>query len=246
MPLPPRSEKFHTLQNGACIQAYLICRVLDAPGIADDYYLSLLDWSASNILAVGLGNAVYLWNATSGSVQELCQVSDEGDSISSVSWCADGTHLAIGDSIGRLHLWDVEDGTRVRLLKPPSFHTAERSVLLGSRIGSMSWNDFLISGGSRDGLIRNHDIRAQKSLSSEWKGHDGDVCGLKWSGNGQQLGSGGNDNLVNIWDARSSIAKFTKTEHVAAVKVFHLRTSRSVGNRLVSLAIEFAGYRWRQ
>ena len=43
-------------------------KVLDAPDLQDDYYLNLLDWSSQNILAVGLGTAVYLWNAST------CQV----------------------------------------------------------------------------------------------------------------------------------------------------------------------------
>lgn len=43
-------------------------KVLDAPDLQDDYYLNLLDWSSQNVLAVGLGTAVYLWNAST------CQV----------------------------------------------------------------------------------------------------------------------------------------------------------------------------
>jgi cell division cycle 20, cofactor of APC complex len=34
------------------------------------------------------------------------------------------------------------------------------------------------------------------------------------------LASGGNDNLVQIWDARSSQPRSTKTNHMAAVKVY--------------------------
>lgn len=37
-------------------------KVLDAPGMADDFYLNLMDWSAKNILAVGLEDTVYIWN----------------------------------------------------------------------------------------------------------------------------------------------------------------------------------------
>ena len=36
-------------------------KVLDAPALQDDFYLNLVDWSASNVLAVGLGTCVYLW-----------------------------------------------------------------------------------------------------------------------------------------------------------------------------------------
>jgi hypothetical protein len=35
-------------------------QVLDAPSLQDDFYLNLVDWSASNVLAVGLGSSVYV------------------------------------------------------------------------------------------------------------------------------------------------------------------------------------------
>ncbi|CAF2132692.1 BnaA03g52090D [Brassica napus] len=55
-------------------------------------------------------------------------------------------------------------------------------------------------------------------------GHTQEVCGLKWSGSGQQLASGGNDNVVHIWDR--SVASSNSTtqwlhrleEHTSAVK----------------------------
>jgi cell division cycle 20-like protein 1, cofactor of APC complex len=36
-------------------------KILDAPNLQDDFYLNLVDWSSSNILAVGLADTVYLW-----------------------------------------------------------------------------------------------------------------------------------------------------------------------------------------
>ena len=43
-------------------------RILDAPGLQDDFYLNLVDWSAQNILAVALESSVYVWNATTSTV----------------------------------------------------------------------------------------------------------------------------------------------------------------------------------
>lgn len=43
-------------------------KVLDAPLLQDDYYLNLVDWSSSNVLAVALGSAVYLWSACTSKV----------------------------------------------------------------------------------------------------------------------------------------------------------------------------------
>lgn len=59
-------------------------KVLDAPELADDFYLNLVDWGAQGVLAVGLGESVYLWNSESGKVEQLCRL--DGDSVTSVGW----------------------------------------------------------------------------------------------------------------------------------------------------------------
>ena len=76
-------------------------RILDAPDLLDDYYLNLLSWSDTNVLAVALSQTVYLWNAETGAIDELCNVEGEGPDahISSVSWIQEGGgHLAVGTS----------------------------------------------------------------------------------------------------------------------------------------------------
>jgi len=45
------------------LEAQTAYKVLEAPAIMDDFYLHLVDWSSQNVLAVGLTNFVYLWNA---------------------------------------------------------------------------------------------------------------------------------------------------------------------------------------
>ncbi|GMH31860.1 hypothetical protein Nepgr_033704 [Nepenthes gracilis] len=52
-------------------------RTLDAPDLLDDFYLNLMDWGSSNILAIALGSTVYLWDASSGSTSKLVMVDDE-------------------------------------------------------------------------------------------------------------------------------------------------------------------------
>lgn len=44
--------------------------MLDAPELQDDFYLNLVDWSAQNVLAVGLGSCVYLWSACTSQVSK--------------------------------------------------------------------------------------------------------------------------------------------------------------------------------
>ena len=58
------------------------------------------------------------------------------------------------------------------------------------------------------------------------RGHAQEVCGLKWSPSGTQLASGGNDNILNVWDDRYASSATHATDqalyrldaHQAAVK----------------------------
>lgn len=92
--------------------------------------MNLVDWSSLNVLAVGLGNCVYLWNASTNKVisfsrfpfpveskryfwlddwllcmqvVKLCELGIH-DSVCSVSWAHRGTHLAVGTSNGELQV----------------------------------------------------------------------------------------------------------------------------------------------
>lgn len=44
-------------------------------------------------------------------------------------------------------------------------------------------------------------VRTREHRSSILVGHSQEVCGLKWASSGSQLASGGNDNLLFVWDA---------------------------------------------
>eukprot|EP00963_Diacronema_lutheri_P003842 scaffold287_cov337-Pavlova_lutheri.AAC.205 len=185
-------------------------RILDAPEILDDYYLNLLDWNCKNVLAVALSSTVYLWNAESGDIQQLCQMSDEDDYISSVQWAPDGKHISVGTSTNEVQIWDAE---RVRQIRSLRGHAA--------RVSSLAWNGPLLCSGGRDSVIMQHDVRIREHVTATLRSHEQEVCGLKWSPNGQQLASGGNDNLLHIWDA-NSMSSGTHvhriTGHQAAVK----------------------------
>lgn len=195
-------------------------RVLDAPGMVDDFYLNLISWSSLNIVAVALGESTYTWRADTGSVTHLGDVADE-TYVSSVEFSGDGAFLAIGTGAGVVELWDMETGTKLRNM---SGHQAQ--------IPSLSWNGHILSSGCGDGSIWHHDVRVARHKVMELLGHHGEVCGLEWRPDGEYLASGGNDNVVNIWDARLSAslveneetevrsqAKFSKRNHTAAVKV---------------------------
>lgn len=80
------------------------------------------------------------------------------------------------------------------------------------------------SSGSRSGVIHHHDVRQADHLVGQLSGHTQEVCGLKWSPDGRYLASGGNDNLLQIWQAKAGFnyteaqPQYTFTQHQAAVK----------------------------
>lgn len=163
-------------------------RVLDAPELADDFYLNLVDWSSTNVLGVGLGACVYLWTAHNAHVSKLCDLTESGDSISSVSWVQKGTTLAVGTISGQLKIYDANRLTLTRTYQQA--HT--------QRIGALAWNQNILSSGSRDRMVHHRDVR--EPGEAPWKrctGHRQEVCGLKWSSDGgagsASLASGGND-----------------------------------------------------
>jgi cell division cycle protein 20 (cofactor of APC complex) len=183
-------------------------RILDAPDLLDDYYLNLLDWSCTDVMAVALGTAVYLWNASTGTIDLLCENDDEDNNVTSVSFMGDGSHIAIGNDHNVVQLWDVARKTKVRSM---AGHAA--------RVSSLAWNNHILSSGSRDASIINHDVRIQQHMVSTMRGHEQEICGLKWSLDGTQLASGANDNKCCIWDVTGSEApRFSFTEANAAVK----------------------------
>ncbi len=175
-------------------------RILDAPNLVDDYYLNLLEWGKSNILAVALGPEIYLWNGESSETSLLMSILKDNNSmidnnnnniITSLSWMNNGICLGVGLPNGFIELWDVLKGSKIREIEAHS-----------GRISCLSWNSYIISSGSKDKLIKNFDVRMPDGEISTIHQHKQEVCSLKYSPEGDLLSSGGNDNTAYIWDVR--------------------------------------------
>ncbi|GAA5867329.1 hypothetical protein JCM3774_003548 [Rhodotorula dairenensis] len=183
-------------------------KVLDAPELADDYYLNLVDWSSTNVLGVGLGSSVYTWSAQTSEVKKLCDLAelDPPDSVTSLSWVQRGTQVAVGTKNGMVQIWDAQVG---RCIRKMTGHTA--------RVGALAWNDHILTSGSHDRLIYHRDVRIKNHWVNKLAVHRQEVCGLKWSDD-NQLASGGNDNKLFVFDKMSETPLHRFTDHVAAVK----------------------------
>ncbi|KAK6137240.1 hypothetical protein DH2020_029011 [Rehmannia glutinosa] len=190
-------------------------RTLDAPDIVDDFYLNLLDWGSGNVIAIALGNSVYLWDASDGSISELLSTDDDDiGPVTSVKWAPDGKHLAVGFNNSDVQLWD---SSPIRLLR----------TLRGGhqlRVVSLDWNDHILTTGGMDGLIINNDSNLLASgggigdqCIKFWNTNTGaclnsvntgsQVCALLWSTHERELLSahGFNDNQLTLWKYPSMV-----------------------------------------
>ncbi|KAK4480539.1 hypothetical protein RD792_013616 [Penstemon davidsonii] len=121
--------------------------------------------------------------------------------------------IALGSTV---NLWDASNGKTSELVTVDEEMGPVTSVKWApngrlrtmkgghsSRVGALDWkNDTILTTGGIDGQIINNDFRERSHIV--YQGHHQEVCGLKWSASGSQLASGGNDNLLHIWDSRSS------------------------------------------
>ncbi|TXG46588.1 hypothetical protein EZV62_027912 [Acer yangbiense] len=158
-------------------------RTLYATGLVDDYYLNMLDWGSTNVLAMAVRSRVYFWNASNNSSPQLDTIGDE--LVTSLSWAPDGRHIAV------LELLEVD---------------TNQSVLTGMEQQPHPHNM------SYGWVVINNDVRVREHVVETYRvTHE--VCGLKWSPSGEQLASGGNDKLLHIWDRRISMASATPWLH---------------------------------
>ncbi|CAL8074751.1 unnamed protein product [Orchesella dallaii] len=199
-------------------------RVLDAPDVVDDFYLNLLDWSSSNVVSIALRDQVYLWTAHSAEIQRVpCDSStDDLLYVSSLGWLQDGSHLVCATDNGRMQIWDVE---RVKMIRNLRTDDSER-------IAAMSFRSHMLTEGNRLGTLRHHDLRvAEHEVMKRENAHAQEICGVRWSPDGRFCSTGGNDNLVNIWDSvnmsSTSQPVCTFSDHQAAIKAMCWSPSHS-------------------
>ena len=113
-----------------------------------------------------------------------------------------------------MQLWDVGVNKLVRQFTSHN-----------SRVSTLAWNSVkgLLSSGSQRGILQQYDPRLAQYHIASSQAHRLDVCGLQWSPNGRLLASGGNDNMVHVWDMYQqdpwASPAHTLKEHSAAVKV---------------------------
>ncbi|CAL8102212.1 unnamed protein product [Orchesella dallaii] len=183
-------------------------KVLDAPDLADDFYLNLLDWSSQDVVGIGLGTHVYMWSAVNSEVTSLIDMHEFRDRPTSIKWNEKGDLLAIGSHEGCIRIYDTENKKCIY-----------EEQLHDQRVPVLDWSGNNIFSGSKDRCVKVMDVRAPEcGAVHSYSGHKQEVCGLKWSTFNSCLASGGNDNAVMLWSLHARKPIMTLKEHEAAIK----------------------------
>lgn len=195
-------------------------KVLDAPGLVDNFYYHHTDFADDDTLLVAIGNEVYSFDCTSNSTEQLHCV-DEGLEIASVTSHPDTDMFALGLSSGEVTLVDCETGQTMRRL------VDTRNNL---RVSALGLSGHILGHGTKFGQMLLFDIRCSGDAFAKWSCHEQEVCSLRFSGhNSHTLASGGNDNRVVLYDLRQIQPLQNTVCHKAAVKALDFsRTSQRV------------------
>jgi meiosis-specific APC/C activator protein AMA1 len=197
--------------------------VLDAPNLRDDFYCSVLAYSAtSHTLAVGLGSLLYAWSEMAG-VHLLHGGTANGSWLTSLAFSSTQgakSILAFGRSDGSLSLLSLFDSLLPRF-----------EVQQPCPIACISWRPAVTMRASRNPLIGGMTVKTEDLIVGDeqgnvyyyavewpdvwevtrdgWSGsmtllarisiHSQQICGLSFSTDGALFATGGNDNLCCLF-----------------------------------------------
>eukprot|EP00756_Hemistasia_phaeocysticola_P065516 Hpha_TRINITY_DN8609_c0_g1::TRINITY_DN8609_c0_g1_i1::g.168876::m.168876/K03364/CDH1; cell division cycle 20-like protein 1, cofactor of APC complex len=181
-------------------------KILDAPAFVDDFYLHLLDWGASDLLAVALGELVYIWNARSGTVQRLAGF-PQGQTVTSVAFNGSGDRVAVGIQAGAVHVFDAATQRHLGM-----------TVNHKARVAGLSFRGGLLASGGADKRVCACDTRIHCGPVTHFTAHTEEVCTLKWSYCGQFLASSGADGRALVWSLARPTRPLHTFSHSGAVK----------------------------
>ncbi|KAI0464311.1 hypothetical protein LJB42_001917 [Komagataella kurtzmanii] len=144
-------------------------RVLDAPGLRNDFYANLISWSkVTNKIAVGL-DKVFIW-ADDGQVAPLRSLLTEA--ITCVSYAPCTTFLAVGTKAGRLYLYDNASLICSTVTKPNTsvcciqWTNTGKELFIGDDTGNVLYYEIKQTYCSYDLVMKN-----------SWNCHQQQICG---------------------------------------------------------------------
>jgi cell division cycle 20-like protein 1 (cofactor of APC complex) len=200
-----------------------VLKVIDAPGLVDNFYYNVTSFGKDNKLLVALGSDLHLFDYHKNATNWVYQIDDEVD-ITSISNHDQIDIFALGLCCGEVQLLDLETKKLMR-----RFVNDEEE----HRVVATSFKDYILGHGTRFGEVILYDIRTKGDGIANFSCHKQEVCSLKFSPfNDKIFATGGNDNKIVLYDLRKMKKLGKMSFHKAAVKA--LSFSKTKENELLS------------
>ncbi|GFF51903.1 actin cortical patch component, putative [Aspergillus lentulus] len=145
-----------------------------------------------NVAAVGgEDSTVQICEISNSSLSPKTDIKASRNPVSALAFSPDGSLLAIGDSRGRVLVYQVADGSLV----------TDRWTAHTARITSIAWNESgtLLVSGSLDTNIFVWSLANQGDWLQASNAHKEGVNGVAWLAGGSRIASAGADAAVKVW-----------------------------------------------
>jgi len=169
-------------------------RRLDAPGLENDFYRSALDWSSNDLVAIVLGRFLFLYDVKRKKNNYFKAVKNRMDEFTAVCFLGND-YLIGGTNSGKIYFWNLKERTEIE------------HVMNYGRVITLAYCDCSrkLFAGFKNGMVTCFDLKQTTINSLEnpfmnWLAHENKVCRVAFSPKGDLLATGGNDNVVKIWD----------------------------------------------
>ncbi len=132
--------------------------------------------------------------------------------VNTVCFSPDNLHLISGGSDRTIRIWDMNQGTEVKVLEG---HSGPVNALCQTRDGRLA-----LSGGgdftSKDFHLRLWDLAGVKPIRS-FEGHENAVNAVRFGQNEERAYSASDDGTVRLWDLRTGACRKILTGHEGGV-----------------------------
>ncbi|KAL4194709.1 hypothetical protein AMTRI_Chr05g69880 [Amborella trichopoda] len=167
--------------------------VTKVSGLLNDYYLNLLDWSCTDILAIALRHTIYLCIPSKRRYCKLTTINEDNGLVTSINWDHRGDHIAVGLENSEVQLWDINSTKKVRVIANSSnspLHKIEDHL---AAVKALAWCPFQSNllasgGGGADRCIKFWNTHNGACLKSVDTGPDG-----------RTVASAGADEEMRFW-----------------------------------------------
>jgi type 1 glutamine amidotransferase len=154
------------------------------------------------LLAGLMGSQVDFWNHETGEPGRTLAPKDARLRV--LAFGPDGKRLAAGTDRGAVRVWDADSGALVRTFEA------------GGPVRAVAVSLTHVAAGLASGVVRLWALEG--SEARELHGHKGAVTTLAFAAKGEQLGSGGADRLIRVWDVGTGQLLCVQQAHTAEVR----------------------------